>query len=106
MSGSARRYVPLLQLRRLRTEQAERAMRRCLEALEDGRVELEKARGIEDDWWRASRKLDDWSAAVAPADRVRWAAVADARRADIDRSLREARDYVQWWETEIETMRE
>lgn len=106
MSTNPRRYLPLLQLRRLRADQAERAWQRAVDALDEGRIELDKAREIEDAWWASSRKLDEWFGGAGPVERIRWTAVAQARRADIDRSLREARDYVGWWENEMERLRQ
>ncbi|MFM1990866.1 MAG: hypothetical protein RJA99_3823 [Pseudomonadota bacterium] len=81
-------------------------MRRSLEALDEGRAEHAKAVDIEADWQRAAREFRAWLAALEPTQRVRWTAVADARRADVARSLSEAADYVNWWETEMERLRQ
>jgi hypothetical protein len=106
MTRAPRRWARLIELRRLRAGQAEQAMRRSLEALEEGRLEQVKAVDIEAEWQRAAREFRDWLGALEPAQRVRWTSVADARRADIDRSLREAADYVNWWETEMARLRQ
>jgi hypothetical protein len=106
MSARPRRYLPLLRLRRLRAGQAERAWRAAADAIEEGQREYDRAREIESVWRAASRTLDEWLGSIGPGERVRWTAVAHARRTDIVRSVREARDYVGWWETEMERLRQ
>ncbi len=100
------RIVLVLELRRLRVRQAEQLARQRRAELDEGLAELDAARGIEAGWVRAQDDLAAWLEGVAPVLRVRWSEVADARRAEIVRALREARDYVAWWQAEVRRLQE
>ena len=106
MKPSMRRLVRVLQLRRLRAHQAEQGLRRSLEALEGGRAEHEKALAIEAAWQRSGSDLDAWLSAAEPGQRVRWSAIAEARRIDVLRSIREAHDYAIWCNGELDQLRQ